>query len=180
MSKKKGKREGKDLEAGHVAVVEAAGISESANGGPSGEGQEPKPKMSRKEFEKELEPLQMELVKLQEWVKHTGAKICVVFEGRDTAGKGGIIKRITERTSPRVFKVVALGAPTEREKSQMYVQRYITCRRQAKLCFDRPYNGRGRCDACLQERSFSDLLRQRSVIINSGVQLIKYRLDERG
>ena len=66
-----------------------------------------------------------ELVAMQEWVKATGAKICIVFEGRDTAGKGGTIKRITERVSPRVFRVVALPAPTEREKSQMYVQRYV-------------------------------------------------------
>ena len=66
-----------------------------------------------------------ELVAMQEWVKDVGAKICVVFEGRDTAGKGGTIKRITERVSPRVFRVVALPAPTEREKSQMYVQRYV-------------------------------------------------------
>ena len=69
--------------------------------------------------------LQIELVKLQEWVKATGAKVCVLFEGRDAAGKGGIIKRLTERTSPRVFRVVALPAPTEREKSQMYIQRYL-------------------------------------------------------
>ena len=67
----------------------------------------------------------VDLVKMQEWVKATGAKVCVVFEGRDTAGKGGVIKRITERTSPRVFRVVALSAPTEREKSQMYFQRYM-------------------------------------------------------
>jgi polyphosphate kinase len=66
-----------------------------------------------------------ELVALQEWVKGSGARICVVFEGRDTAGKGGTIKRITERVSPRVFRVVALPAPTEREKSQMYIQRYL-------------------------------------------------------
>ena len=89
--------------------------------------------MTGKEFERELELLQMELVKLQEWVKATGAKICVVFEGRDAAGKGGTIKRITERVSPRVFRVVALPAPTEREKSQMYIQRYIPhFRRRAK------------------------------------------------
>jgi polyphosphate kinase 2 len=81
--------------------------------------------LSRKEFEKALEPLQVELVKMQEWVKASGAKICVIFEGRDTAGKGGVIKRITERVSPRVFRVVALSAPTEREKSQMYFQRYM-------------------------------------------------------
>jgi polyphosphate kinase 2 len=86
---------------------------------------EPKPKMKRKEFEDALEPLQVELVKLQEWVKASGAKVCVIFEGRDTAGKGGVIKRITERVSPRVFRVTALSAPTEREKSQMYFQRYM-------------------------------------------------------
>ena len=69
--------------------------------------------------------LQGELVRLQEWVVDTGVKVCIVFEGRDTAGKGGVIKRITERVSPRVFKVVALPTPTEREKSQMYIQRYL-------------------------------------------------------
>ena len=86
---------------------------------------EPKPRMKRKEYEREMRHLHGELVALQEWVKATGAKICIVFEGRDTAGKGGTIKRITERVSPRVFRVVALPAPTEREKSQMYIQRYV-------------------------------------------------------
>ena len=81
--------------------------------------------MKRKEYEAELRRLHGELVAMQEWVKASGAKVCVVFEGRDTAGKGGTIKAITERVSPRVFRVVALPAPTEREKSQMYVQRYI-------------------------------------------------------
>ena len=82
-------------------------------------------KMKRKEYERELRRLHGELVAMQEWVKASGAKVCIVFEGRDTAGKGGTIKAITERVSPRVFRVVALPAPTEREKSQMYVQRYI-------------------------------------------------------
>ena len=82
-------------------------------------------KLKRKDYEKELEKLHVELVKLQEWVKHKGLKVCIVFEGRDGAGKGGTIKAITERVSPRVFRVVALPAPTEREKSQMYVQRYL-------------------------------------------------------
>ena len=86
---------------------------------------EPQPKMKTKEYEREMRRLHGELVAMQEWVKATGAKVCIVFEGRDTAGKGGTIKRITERVSPRVFKVVALSAPTEREKSQMYVQRYL-------------------------------------------------------
>jgi polyphosphate kinase len=84
------------------------------------------PKLKRKEYEREMGILHGELVAMQEWVKASGAKICIVFEGRDTAGKGGTIKRITERVSPRVFRVVALTAPTEREKSQMYIQRYIT------------------------------------------------------
>ena len=82
-------------------------------------------KLGRKHYEKELARLQAELVRLQEWVVRERAKVCIVFEGRDTAGKGGVIKRITERVSPRVFRVVALPAPTDREKSQMYVQRYL-------------------------------------------------------
>src|SRR5262245_60348612 len=89
----------------------------SGNGAADGKLVQP---MSRNDVEAALEPLQVELVKMQEWVKHTGAKVCVLFEGRDAAGKGGIIKRLTERTSPRVFRVVALPSPTEREKTQMY------------------------------------------------------------
>jgi len=85
----------------------------------------PPAKMKTKEYEREMRLLHGELVAMQEWVKATGAKICIVFEGRDTAGKGGTIKRITERVSPRVFRVVALPAPTERERSQMYLQRYV-------------------------------------------------------
>src|SRR6202789_393738 len=84
------------------------------------------PKMKRKEYEREMRLLHGGLVAMQGWVKASGAKICIVFEGRDTAGKGGTIKRITERVSPRVFRVVALPAPTEREKSQMYFQRYMS------------------------------------------------------
>src|SRR5206468_5161250 len=82
-------------------------------------------KLKRKVYEKHLSELHEELVNLQEWVKLKGLKICVVFEGRDGAGKGGVIKAITERVSPRVFRVAALPAPTEREKSQMYAQRYL-------------------------------------------------------
>src|SRR3974390_3803387 len=82
-------------------------------------------KLSGKDYEREMFKLQTELVKLQEWAKATGARIVIIFEGRDAAGKGGIIKRIAERTSPRVFRVVALPAPTERQKSQVYLQRYI-------------------------------------------------------
>ena len=85
----------------------------------------PKGKLKAKEYDAELTRLHAELVKLQEWVKYKGLKVCVVFEGRDGAGKGGTIKAITERVSPRVFRVVALPAPTDREKTQMYLQRYV-------------------------------------------------------
>src|SRR5215470_2804629 len=82
-------------------------------------------KLKREDYEEELEKLHVELVHLQEWIKQKGLKVCIVFEGRDGAGKGGTIKALTERVSPRVFRVVALPAPTEREKSQMYLQRYV-------------------------------------------------------
>src|SRR5580704_802746 len=84
-----------------------------------------KPKLHRKEYEAHLRDLQTELVQLQQWIVRDRAKVCIVFEGRDTAGKGGAIKRLTERVSPRVFRVVALPAPTERERTQLYIQRYI-------------------------------------------------------
>src|SRR4249919_180039 len=80
-------------------------------------------KLKGKEYEHELTKLHVEMVKLQQWVVHKGLKVCIVFEGRDGAGKGGTIKAITERVSPRVFRVIALPAPTEREKSQLYIQR---------------------------------------------------------
>ena len=86
---------------------------------------ESQPRMKNKEYEKELRKLHVELVKLQRWVVHEGLKVCVVFEGRDGAGKGGTIKALTERVSPRIFKVVALPAPSDREKTQMYIQRYL-------------------------------------------------------
>src|SRR6187399_2761598 len=85
----------------------------------------PAPPMKRKVFEAEMKELEFELVKLQEWIRQRGLKVVVIFEGRDTAGKGGVIKRITGRLSPRVVRVVALGTPTEREKSQYYLQRYV-------------------------------------------------------
>src|SRR5881392_307821 len=82
-------------------------------------------KLKRKAYDKQLERLHGELVRLQQWVVHEGLKVCIVFEGRDGAGKGGTIKALTERTSPRVFRVIALTAPSDREKSQMYIQRYL-------------------------------------------------------
>src|SRR5689334_5219355 len=96
-----------------------------ASAGVNGAKNESPERLARKAYDKHLAKLHVELVKLQEWVKHKGLKICIVFEGRDGAGKGGTIKAITERVSPRVFRVVALPAPSEREKSQMYLQRYL-------------------------------------------------------
>ena len=121
MAKDKGKKKGKKKEEQELKAAQAGDANDSAEQAAEG----PRPPMSGKEFDKEMKKLQVELVKLQEWVKFSGAKICVIFEGRDTAGKGGVIRRITERVSPRVFRVVALSAPTEREKSQMYFQRYM-------------------------------------------------------
>src|SRR5688572_8524727 len=153
--------------------------------GASAPGAEPKP-MSRKEFDKEMKKLQVELVKLQEWVKATGAKICVIFEGRDTAGKGGVIRRITERVSPRVFRVVALGTPTEREKSQMYFQRYMPYMPAAGevVLFDRSWYNRAGVEKVMgfatQEQVDYFLKYTAPVerqIIHSGVILIKYWLE---
>jgi len=146
----------------------------------------PRPKMKRKEFEEALEPLQVELVKLQEWVKYTGAKIVVIFEGRDTAGKGGVIKCITERTSPRVFKTVALSAPTEREKSQMYFQRYMPHLPAAgeMVLFDRSWYNRAGVERVMgfaTKEQVANFLKnapfvERS-IIDSGIILVKYWLE---
>ena len=145
-----------------------------------------KKKIKRKKFDRELRPLHVELVKLQEWVKASGAKICVVFEGRDTAGKGGIIKRITERVSPRVFRVVALGVPTEREKSQMYFQRYMPHLPAAGevVLFDRSWYNRAGVERVMgfaTEEEVETFLRYaptvERAIIGSGVTLIKYWLE---
>ncbi|MGZ3601298.1 MAG: polyphosphate kinase 2, partial [Ktedonobacterales bacterium] len=144
-------------------------------------------KMRRKEFEKALQPLQVELVKLQEWVKHSGAKVCVLFEGRDAAGKGGVIKLITERTSPRVFRVVALPAPTEREKSQMNIQRYLPHLPAAGevVLFDRSWYNRAGVERVMgfaTEAEVQTFLKYAPLvertIIASGVILVKYWLEE--
>jgi polyphosphate kinase 2 len=147
---------------------------------------EPKPKMSNKEFEKALEPLQVELVKMQQWVVATGAKVCVLFEGRDTAGKGGVIKRITERTSPRVFRHIALASPTERQKSQMYFQRYMPYLPAAGevILFDRSWYNRSGVERVMgfaTEEEVAYFLKYAPAveesIIHSGVHLIKYWLE---
>jgi polyphosphate kinase 2 len=142
--------------------------------------------MKRKVYEGELRRLHAELVAMQEWVKGTGAKICVVFEGRDSAGKGGTIKAITERVSPRVFRVVALPSPTERERSQMYVQRYVPHLPAAGevVIFDRSWYNRAGVELvmrfCSQEQSDRFLRMAPGVeqaMVDSGIVLIKYWLE---
>ena len=185
MGKKKDKKKVK-RPAGTKAGVQTGSPAVSGERTPEA-AVEPREKMSRKEFEKELENLQVELVKLQEWVKVSGAKVCVLFEGRDAAGKGGIIKRITERTSPRVFRVVALPTPTEREKSQMYVQRYIPHLPAAGevVLFDRSWYNRAGVERVMGftpedqvERFLQWVPPVERAIIESGIVLVKYWLEE--
>ena len=143
-------------------------------------------KLSRKDYDKELERLHVELVKLQQWVVAKGLKVVVVFEGRDGAGKGGTIKAITERVSPRVFRVVALPAPTERQKSQMYMQRYVAHLPAAGevVIFDRSWYNRAGVERvmgfCTDEQVNKFLqgvpLFERS-IVDSGIILLKYWLE---
>lgn len=144
------------------------------------------PKLKRKKYEKELENLQIELVKLQAWVKHTGARIVVVFEGRDAAGKGGLIKRITERVSPRVFRVVALPAPSDREKSQIFVQRYLAHMPAAGeiILFDRSWYNRAGVEHVLEyctAKQYEKFLRYcdrfEHGLVDDGIRLIKYWLS---
>jgi polyphosphate kinase 2 len=142
--------------------------------------------MSGKEYRRELKKLHVELVKLQEWVKHKGLKICIVFEGRDGAGKGGTIKAITERVSPRVFRVVALPSPTEREKSQMYIQRYLPHLPAAGeiVIFDRSWYNRAGVERvmgfCTEEQAkrFLQIVPQvEKTIVDSGIILLKYWME---
>jgi polyphosphate kinase 2 len=147
---------------------------------------EPVAKMKEKEYQRELRRLHAELVAMQEWVKTSGAKVCVVFEGRDTAGKGGTIKAITERVSPRVFRVVALPTPTEREKSQMYIQRYIPHLPAAGevIIFDRSWYNRAGVERVMgfctddQAKRFLQLLPEvERAMVDSGILLTKYWLE---
>src|SRR5271169_5408314 len=146
----------------------------------------PTVKLTAKGYERELAKLHAEIVKLQLWVLHTGLKVCVVFEGRDGAGKGGVIKAITERVSPRVFRVVALPAPTDREKSQMYVQRYIRHLPAAGeiVIFDRSWYNRAGVERVMEFCSMDAVKRfleltpgVEKAIIESGVILLKYWLE---
>jgi polyphosphate kinase 2 len=145
-----------------------------------------KGELKGKRYAKELARLHVELVKLQEWVKHKGLKVCIVFEGRDGAGKGGVIKAITERVSPRVFRVIALPTPTEREKSQMYLQRYLPPMPAAGevVIWDRSWYNRagvervmGFCDEEHVKRFLQLVPAFEKIMIESGIILLKYWLE---
>ena len=147
---------------------------------------EGQPKLKRKQYEKELRRLQAELCRLQDWVKLKGLRIIVVFEGRDGAGKGGTIKAITERVSPRVFHVVALPAPSDREKSQIFIQRYTEHFPAAGeiVLFDRSWYNRAGVEYVMgfctkeQRRRFLDVCPEvEKFVVDGGIQLIKYWLE---
>ena len=142
--------------------------------------------LKRKKYEKELRRLQAELCKLQDWVKHKGLRVMIVFEGRDAAGKGGTIRAITERVSPRVFRLVALPAPSDREKSQMYMQRYMAHFPAAGeiVIFDRSWYNRAGVERVMgfctdeQYKAFLKLCPTvEKYIVDSGILLIKYWLE---
>ena len=189
MAKHKGKGRGKGKGKGRHQQEDQPGTahaepSSPADGAPGAD--EPRPRMKNKEYLRELRPLHGELVSLQEWVKGTGAKICVVFEGRDTAGKGGTIKAITQRVSPRVFRVVALAAPTDYEKSQMYVQRYLPHFPGAGevVIFDRSWYNRagvervmGFCTPEQTDRFLQQVPAVEQAMVDSGIILLKYWLE---
>ena len=147
---------------------------------------EPKGKLNRKDYEKELARLHVELVKLQEWVVHKGLKVCIVFEGRDTAGKGGTIKAITERVSPRVFRVVALPSPSDRERSQMYMQRFVPHFPAAGeiVIWDRSWYNRagvervmGFCTVEQARRFLNGVPLFERAMVENGILLLKYWLE---
>jgi polyphosphate kinase len=149
---------------------------------PEAEAAKPK-KLSKKEYEAELARLHIELVKLQEWIKYQGLKVVIIFEGRDAAGKGGTIKRITESLNPRICRVVALGTPTEREKTQWYFQRYVPYLPAAgeMVLFDRSWYNRAGVERVMgfcTEEEYRDFLRScpefERMLVRSGIILIKY------
>ncbi|HKK73222.1 MAG TPA: polyphosphate kinase 2 [Candidatus Krumholzibacteria bacterium] len=140
-------------------------------------------KLKRKLYEKELRRLQIELVKLQEWIKQTGERVVVIFEGRDAAGKGGTIKRILEPCNPRIVRVVALGVPTEREKTQWYFQRYVAHLPAAGelVLFDRSWYNRAGVERVMgfcSDAQYEEFLRScpyfERMLVRSGIKLIKY------
>jgi polyphosphate kinase len=168
-------------------AARAARVARGGDGAQRADGDGPAAgKLARKDYEKELAKLHGELVTLQRWVQATGAKIVIVFEGRDGAGKGGTIKALTERVSPRVFRVVALPAPTRRERSQMYLQRYVPHLPAAGeiVIFDRSWYNRAGVERvmglCTEEEAREFLKAVPLVeqaVVDSGVLLLKYWLD---
>ncbi len=192
MAKKGGsaaKREAADKKGGRKPKPSRAVVKLSQAGDPPAEKAakaEKAEKLSAKDYDREMKKLHVELVKLQEWVKAKGLKVCIVFEGRDGAGKGGTIKAITERVSPRVFRVIALPAPTEREKSQMYAQRYFQHFPAAGevVIFDRSWYNRAGVERvmgfCTEEQAqgflqVTPLIEQ--LMVKSGIILLKYWLE---
>jgi polyphosphate kinase 2 len=181
--RKKGTKPGGNRKVEAVTVgsgpVDGGGIAAAA-------GNDDRPRLKTKEYEHELRRLHGDLVAMQEWVKASGAQICIVFEGRDTAGKGGTIKAITERVSPRVFRLVALPSPTERERSQMYLQRYVAHFPAAGevVIFDRSWYNRagvervmGFCTPEETERFLALAPSFEKAMVDSGIHLIKYWLE---
>lgn len=178
MSKKKSKEKTKDQD-----------VAAQSTDGQMPENKSNKKKRKRiknKIYEKELVRLQTELVKLQEWIRHKGLKVIVIFEGRDTAGKGGVIKRITERLSPRVARIVALPKPTEREQTQWYFQRYVAHLPAAGeiVLFDRSWYNRALVERVMgfcTEEEYREFLRScpefERMLVRSGIILIKYWLS---
>ena len=183
MAAKKAKRKARTTDA--AGATEAKNAKRRRAGDKPGDAGASGP-LSNKEYARILKGMHVELVRLQEWVKHAGVKVCIVFEGRDGAGKGGTIKAISERVSPRVFRVVALPAPTEREKSQMYVQRYIRYLPAAGeiVIFDRSWYNRagvervmGFCTEAQAKRFLAAVPLVEKAIVESGIVLLKYWLE---
>jgi polyphosphate kinase 2 len=178
MAKKKGKKAKKQAQELEAPASPPPAPATAAAG--------PVPKMKEKEYQHELRRLHGELVAMQEWVKAAGAKVCVAFEGRDTAGKGGTIKAITERVSPRVFRVVALPAPTDREKTQLYAQRYISQLPAGGevVIFDRSWYNRagvervmGFCTEKQRDRLLEICPLIENLIVENGIILVKFWLE---
>ncbi|MBN1995125.1 MAG: polyphosphate kinase 2 [Anaerolineae bacterium] len=183
MAKKKKDKKNKEekVQANEVAVAETGETDELSEAS-----RQKPPKIKNKVYERELAKLQVELVKLQEWIKHKGLQVVVIFEGRDTAGKGGTIKRIMERMNPRVARVMALGVPTEKEKSQWYFQRYVAhlpAAGEMVLC-DRSWYNRALVEHVMgfcTEEEYQEFLRScpefERMLVRSGIILIKYWLS---
>lgn len=190
MGKKKDKKKAAEAKAAATKDAAAAkgkkGKTAATAATDAGDTSKAAGKLSNKDYARELKKLDVELVKLQEWVKDKGLKVCIVFEGRDGAGKGGTIKAITERVSPRVFRVIALPAPTEREKSQMYAQRYVPHLPAAGevVIFDRSWYNRAGVERvmgfCTEEQAsgFLEVIPMfEQLMVKSGIILLKYWLE---